>query len=311
MGPATVHGSETSALDSWHQRNPQTRIRTSGGTSLRPRSPRPWTINGMSDNSFPPEGPGTFLELRRLVVSAINTRIALLVSLSELASRSSSTADRRFLAAEDPTHVDAVNAAAIIQMFGFIEGFVEGSGSRLGPAIHAARDQQRVEFRRKSREMNREARARGVSEEAVQLLSELGTRVFEALRPGPPLMRLNRTLPRPQRWEDGLTRVGLGGPSDRPIPDDMAATLNELAQVRNVLLHRMGRIDQAALDAVAEGPWATLNELVRIDGDLYKRYIAALWSYAEEIQDRFLMALGQEPRNGSLADWRSRVPAGG
>ena len=70
-------------------------------------------------------------------------------------------------------------------------------------------------------------------------------------------------------------------------------------------------IDQAALEAVAEGPWTKVNELVRIDGDLYKRYIAALWSYAEEIQDRFLMALDQEPRNDSLADWRSRVPAGG
>lgn len=41
--------------------------------------------------------------------------------------------------------------------------------------------------------------------------------------------------------------MGWGAPEDRPIPDDLEIALTELGAVRNVLVHRAGRIDAQAL----------------------------------------------------------------
>ncbi|MDO8732141.1 MAG: hypothetical protein Q7L55_06165 [Actinomycetota bacterium] len=265
----------------------------------------------MTEQDENPDVPGSFFDMRQQILSAINSRIVLLVGLATLKDPSSNVPERHRTAAENPEHIASLNAATVVQIFGHIEGFVEGAGTRLGPAIVAARAQQKEEFRKITKQANIEARARGVSEEGIKLLSNIGMKAFEALRPGTPRGRLDLTLDRPERWEDALRRIWLGAPPDRPLPKDLSQTLNELAQVRNVLLHRMVRIDRAGLAAVIEGPWTQEDELVHIDGEIYNRYIAALWTYAEEIQDRFLIVLNSPPRNPSLEDWRSRKPAGG
>jgi hypothetical protein len=49
------------------------------------------------------------------------------------------------------------------------------------------------------------------------------------------------------RYETALAQEGLGAPEDRPIPDDLDDALAELGALRDVLIHRSGRIDDRAL----------------------------------------------------------------
>lgn len=170
------------------------------------------------------------------------------------------------------------------------------------------RDTQREPYRRSVRKANQAARLRGISEDGVRAVNDLSRRLYDHFVP---TLRLNQTLPRPERWESALRGLVLGAPPGRPLPRDLEETLNEVAQVRNVLLHRLNRIDQAALDAVTEGPWTMVGQEVRIDRALYRRYIAALWTYSDEMLDRVMLALDQPPRHEHLDDWRQRVPAGG
>lgn len=45
------------------------------------------------------------------------------------------------------------------------------------------------------------------------------------------------------RYEDALRQVGLAAPSTRPIPPDLDEALTEIGVLRDVLVHRAGRID--------------------------------------------------------------------
>jgi hypothetical protein len=125
-----------------------------------------------------------------------------------------------------------------------------------------------------------------------------------------PLLEPNRQLPPADRWEDLLSRIYLRPIPERALPDDLRLTINEFAAVRNVILHRMGRIDKKALTFVTEGPWRTVNERVVIDDKLYRRYIAALIAYQRELEDRMLSRMGLASQS-SVTDWRATVPAGG
>ncbi len=65
-----------------------------------------------------------------------------------------------------------------------------------------------------------------------------------------------------------------------------------------------------ALEQVTGGPWTTVDELVVIDDDLYRPYIAALIAYKAEINDR-IRNLMKLPLLVEITQWRSMVPAGG
>jgi hypothetical protein len=49
------------------------------------------------------------------------------------------------------------------------------------------------------------------------------------------------------RYEAALATVGLDAPADRPIPQDMDDGLTEFSALRDVIVHRGGRIDGRAL----------------------------------------------------------------
>lgn len=102
------------------------------------------------------------------------------------------------------------------------------------------------------------------------------------------------------RYEAVLATVGLDAPSDRPIPPDMDEALTEFSALRDVIVHRGGRIDQHALTAA---PTLTMGEgeLVRIGRDGYRRYAAALRTYGMEIARRLV---GPSLVDLDLADWR-------
>ena len=93
-----------------------------------------------------------------------------------------------------------------------------------------------------------------------------------------------------ERWEAPLRAAGLGAPPDRPIPTGLDAALGELNALRDVLVHRAGRIDERALRK-----WPRLTRLglevgdfVRIDRRQYRRYAAAVRCYGSEVVRRLV-----------------------
>lgn len=84
------------------------------------------------------------------------------------------------------------------------------------------------------------------------------------------------------RYERVLTPIGLAAPVDRQLPQSLKDALTEAGAIRDVLMHRAGRID---LRAMRESPTLRYKngELVRVTRDDLRRYAAAVRCYAQEI----------------------------
>lgn len=106
-----------------------------------------------------------------------------------------------------------------------------------------------------------------------------------------------------KRYEKGLRRVGLGAPEDRPIPADLDQALCEVGALRDVWVHRAGRVDSVALtQAPTLRSRYEEGQFVRFTADDYRTYSAALRCYGEEVMSR-LVPPAPEHRV-VLADWR-------
>jgi hypothetical protein len=114
----------------------------------------------------------------------------------------------------------------------------------------------------------------------------------------------------PGRWEQPLASVGLGQHPERPIPADLAEALSELAAIRNVLVHRGGRVDSKAmgsLSKLAADRVYRLGSFVRIDRADYRRYSAALRAYANEIERRVYERSGIPiPGDSGMRSWKDQ-----
>lgn len=109
-----------------------------------------------------------------------------------------------------------------------------------------------------------------------------------------------------ERYEARLRPVGLGVPPDRPIPEDLDRSLTELGALRDVLIHRAGRVDEKALKQAPSLRYDE-GELVRITRDDYRIYSAALRCYGEEVTFRPFRGWKQasdEERGPDLNNWR-------
>jgi hypothetical protein len=112
------------------------------------------------------------------------------------------------------------------------------------------------------------------------------------------------------RYEKPLKRIGWQAPEDRPIPVDLNSALAELGALRDVLVHRAGRVDDKAF---AEAP--TLNykagQFVRITRGDYRAYSAAVRCYALEISFRPMRSWPEVSDDNlpDLANWRNYVLA--
>jgi len=102
-----------------------------------------------------------------------------------------------------------------------------------------------------------------------------------------------------ERYESVLERANLRTPSDRPIPGDLDDALTEFGALRDVLVHRSGRVDRRAL---AQAPSLKYGdgEFVRLNRDDYRRYSAAIRAYWIDITQRVLDS--KERRD--LSSWR-------
>jgi hypothetical protein len=84
------------------------------------------------------------------------------------------------------------------------------------------------------------------------------------------------------KYEEQLRLADLGG----DVPRDLAKTLMEAQQVRNVWAHNSGRADQTLIDQAPELE-TQIGQKVTIDLMMLGRYILALNTYATMILNRF------------------------
>jgi hypothetical protein len=108
------------------------------------------------------------------------------------------------------------------------------------------------------------------------------------------------------RYEPRLAQEGLGEPADRPIPEDLSEALAELGAIRDVLVHRAGRIDEKGLQQAPSLDYED-GELVRLTPEDYRRYSAAINCYAAEILFRSVRdwpEASDEEDGPNLAKWR-------
>lgn len=192
-----------------------------------------------------------------------------------------------------------LNAQALLSMNSALDAMVE----EFVPAMRAIRVRgladQLLEYGEKQQ-----------PEAAEQLTPEMRDNLKEALR-----STLNENvLPKlkslrgsgTERYEKLLAQEGLGAPDDRPIPDDLDGAVAELGALRDVLIHRAGRIDERALQQAPSLPYQD-GDLVRLTDEDYCKYSAALRCYAAEISFRSIRSWPEasDEKNGpKLASWR-------
>jgi hypothetical protein len=254
------------------------------------------------------------LELSDLIIEAIDSRLWARQGVNlALEQQEREAADDERVArirASAQRALDHWNAMTLITIFGGIEDLIESMGSGLYPLILDANPDTRTRLFEQNRLRNRELRESGeLSSGGAQALTQLTKALADELLKSP-LRAPSKEMPVADSWEDLLKRIKLRPMPGRPLPDDLRHTLNEFGAIRNVILHRMGRIDERALEQVIGGPWTTVDELVIIDDDLYRLYIAALIAYQAEINDRIRNLLKLPPLV-DITEWRSMVPAGG
>jgi hypothetical protein len=87
------------------------------------------------------------------------------------------------------------------------------------------------------------------------------------------------------RYERRMRKVGLGARS--PIPQGLDRALREIGLIRDLLLHRAGRMDKEAL---AKAPSLAERyqdgDLIRLTDEDYRTYSAAIRWYGAEIIQR-------------------------
>jgi len=90
------------------------------------------------------------------------------------------------------------------------------------------------------------------------------------------------------RYERRLEAVGLDAPEDRPIPADLNQALIEFGVIRDCLIHRAGRIDGKALQLAPSlsGRYSE-GDLIRLVGEDYRTYSAAIRCYGAEVISRW------------------------
>jgi hypothetical protein len=191
----------------------------------------------------------------------------------------------------------ALNAQALISMNSALDALVE----EFVPAM-------------------RDLRVRAITAEAIQRAEENVPEVGEQLTPELrekllEALRNERTLPKLkqlrgsgiERYEARLHQAGLGAPDDRPIPEDLDQALQELGALRDVLVHRAGRVDERAREQAPSLRYED-GELVRISDDEYRTYSAAVRCYAGEVTYRPVRhwpEASDEENGPNLANWHN------
>lgn len=110
------------------------------------------------------------------------------------------------------------------------------------------------------------------------------------------------------RYERRLKAAGLDAPEDRPIPKELDQALTEFGVIRDCLIHRAGRIDRKALE-LAHSLTARYKDgdLIRLTGEDYRTYSAAIRCYGAEVINRLSgkwPGLSDPEDKPDLENWR-------
>jgi hypothetical protein len=193
-----------------------------------------------------------------------------------------------------------LNGQALLAINSALDSLVE----ELAPALRTMRIGVVVDKAFQGAKVEEAAAFEQVSPQMREAVLDAARKVVEDYVPEPAPLR-GKGL---DRYESILGPQGLGAPEDRPIPDDLAEALRELGAIRDVLVHRAGRIDPRALRAAPSLRRRYEDgELVRISRDDYRTYSAAVRCYAREILYRPLRgspAADDERHGPRLSEWR-------
>jgi hypothetical protein len=194
-----------------------------------------------------------------------------------------------------------LNAQALISMNSALDAMVE----EWVPAMRAIRAMAISEHLMQRAEQEHPDLASKLTDEQREALSNaLPTVVTEQL---PKLVHM--TGSGAARYEALLCQEGLGAPPDRPLPADLDRALAELGAIRDVLVHRAGRVDVRALEQAPSLRYKD-GDLVRVTRHEYREYSAAVRCYAAELAFRSFRSwpeVTDEKDGPDLAGWRNYV----
>jgi hypothetical protein len=190
----------------------------------------------------------------------------------------------------------AFNAHALIAMNSALDALVE-------QFVEAVRD---LPFLVRMKEAEEK-----VPEAAKILTPEIREAMLEKLREAfkvSKLKRMGRKGGGTARYEPLLKQVSLDAPEDRPIPDDLDQALAEIGALRDVLIHRAARVDEDALEKASSLRERFVEgQLIRLSGEDFRTYSAAIRCYGAEVIHRFYRRWPDlaDPEGGpNLANWR-------
>ncbi len=190
---------------------------------------------------------------------------------------------RQLAAAEIASDFAELNAMTLVGLLGALDSLVES----LAPAaremlVAVALSERLEELRRVQPEV-----VSAVADETVEAARKAAIPVFLEQ-----LGRIDRARGGgAERWEEVLRHAHLQAPAERPIPADMDLALVEIVALRHILVHNAARVDDQALENAPSMPWG-VGQLVRIKGDDYRRYSAAIRTFGDEVVWRVLRGVG-------------------
>jgi hypothetical protein len=190
-----------------------------------------------------------------------------------------------------------LNATSLVSLHGAVDALVES----VGPAERLLR------ARMKALEI-----VKGVAEahpELPELTDDVARSIAEALADAA-VEKLRFPKPRfngLRRWEGALEEVGIGLPAEAVPPPDLDRVLTEACVLRDVLVHRGGRVDaKAAADCATLG--FSVGEFVRLDDRRTRELAAALIAYGTDVARRSLARVGLRGPDIDLTRWRHEEP---
>ncbi len=193
-----------------------------------------------------------------------------------------------------------LNAQALLAINSALDALIE----ELAPTLRAMRIDWLIDNAFKHADAEVPEAVAQVSPEMREMIVGAARSVVEGHVPEPKRLRGKGA----ERYEAVLAQEGLGAPTDRPIPDELAEALTELSAIRDVLVHRAGRVDERALKAAPSLRWRYQDgQLIRITREDYRTYSAAVRCYAMEILYRPLRSwpVADDAKHGpDLIGWR-------